>query len=446
MSRPRRIDSLFGRLMLMQGLLLALVLVLLWLLVVAERNIKMAPYHAQNWAPRIRSALASPGTALAPELAEGFNMRLSDTRPAQLWLRVGWVPAAQSVRAELARLNLQVGEPYLDWRNGQPVLWAAVADGSAPARWVSVSAREGFPTASIRLPVELLLLLAVSSLLSLYIARRITGPIEQLRRHMHDQAQPGRALGSRPPPALPAHAALEVRDMHADYSRLLAQLQRQERERITLLAGVSHDLRSPLGRIRLAAEMLPEVAANHDGVAVIIRNVDHADLLIGSFLDFVRAGELPLDEQVDLSAVLRQAVDRFGRPAQQLQLQAPPQLMLARANALLIDRLVFNLVDNALKHGLPPVRVVLASQPAGVVIDVTDQGTGLAAAGGPGLMEAFARGDGSRQVPGFGLGLAVVQHIAHRLQGTLLSFCDAGGHTLRITLPHRGAARAEASA
>lgn len=234
--------------------------------------------------------------------------------------------------------------------------------------------------------------------------------------------------------------------MHADYSRLLAQLQRQERERITLLAGVSHDLRSPLGRIRLAAEMLPEVAANHDGVAVIIRNVDHADLLIGSFLDFVRAGELPLDEQVDLSAVLRQAVDRFGRPAQQLHLQAPPQLMLARANALLIDRLVFNLVDNALKHGLPPVRVVLASQPAGVVIDVTDQGTGLAAAGGPGLMEAFARGDGSRQVPGFGLGLAVVQHIAHRLQGTLVSFCDAGGHTLRITLPHRGAARAEASA
>ena len=441
--RPRRIDSLFGRLMLMQGLLLAFMLMFLWLTVVSERNIKMAPYHAQNWAPRVRSALASPGPELAPELADSYNMRLSDTRPAQLWLNIGWLPAAQSVLDEMARFELQVGEPYLDWRGGQPVIWASVTDGSRPARWVSVSAHEWFPATSIRLPVELLLLLAVNILLSLYIARRITGPIEQLRRHMHEQAQPGQAPGSQPPPALPAYAASEVRDMHADYSRLLAQLQRHERERITLLAGVSHDLRSPLGRIRLAAEMLPEVAANHDGVAAITRNVDHADLLIGSFLDFVRVGELPLDEAVDLSAVLRQAIDRFGRPPQQLRLQAPPRLMLAQANALLIDRLVFNLVDNALKHGRPPVAVRLTSQPDGVVIDVIDQGAGLAAAGGAGLMEAFARGDSSRQVPGFGLGLAVVQHIVHRLQGTLLSSCDAAGHTLRITLAHRSAAAAD---
>ena len=440
MTRPRRIDSLFGRLMLLQGLLLAFVLVFLWLTVTAERNIKMAPYYAQHWAPHIRSLLAPAGAAPAPGLTEHSAMQRADSRPKHLWLNINWVPAASSVRAELAKLGLQVGDIYLDWRDGHLVLWAAVADGNAPARWVSDSGLDLVPTASLRLPAELLLLLVVNTVFSLYFARRITGPIEQLRRHMHTQAQPGQALGAQPPPTLPTDAASEVREMHADYSHLLAQLQRQARERITLLAGVSHDLRSPLGRIRLAAEMLPEVADNRDGVATITRNVDHASLLIGSFLDYVRVGELPLNEAVDLPAVLRLAVDRFARPPQQLRLVAPPQLRLPQANALLIDRLIFNLVDNAFKHGLPPVTVLLASQPEGVVIAVIDQGAGLAAAGGPGLMDAFARGDSSRQVPGFGLGLAVVQHIVNRLQGTLQISHNAAGHSLRITLAHRSPA------
>lgn len=247
----------------------------------------------------------------------------------------------------------------------------------------------------------------------------------------------GGAAGLAPAPPVPAQAPVEIRDIYADYASLIAQFQAQELERALLLAGVSHDLRSPLGRIRLAAEMLPEVPGNVSGVGAITRNVDHADRLVGSFLDFVRAGTLQMDEAPDLAAVVRQAIDRFGRPPDELQLMAPCSLPLAQANALLIDRLVFNLVDNALKHGRPPVTVVLSQHPGSVVLDVVDQGEGLARVGGDALFLAFARGDSSRRLPGSGLGLAVVQQIAQRLQGRLEHFRDARGHTMRVVLRDR---------
>jgi two-component system osmolarity sensor histidine kinase EnvZ len=173
-------------------------------------------------------------------------------------------------------------------------------------------------------------------------------------------------------------------------------------------------------------------------VTSITRNVEHADRLIGSFLDFVRVGMLPLDERIDLAATVRAAADAFGRRGADLGVEMPPTLWLAQCNALLIDRLVFNLVDNAFKHGRAPVTVRLRGQPGAVLLDVIDRGSGIAAAGGTRLLDAFARGDPSRHVPGVGLGLAVVQQIVQRLQGELQFVPLPDGHAVRITLPQRG--------
>jgi two-component system osmolarity sensor histidine kinase EnvZ len=333
-------------------------------------------------------------------------------------------------------LGVDVAQPYLSTRDGRLVLWALMAPAGRPMRWVSLSANDGLPPASTRVSRLVLLIFMIVIVASLLYARRISHPIERLRQHMHARAQGG-AEGAASLPQLPQRAPVEIRDIYADYARLIAQLQAQEQERALLLAGVSHDLRSPLGRIRLAAEMLPEVPENLDGVGTITRNVEHADRLVGSFLDFVRAGTLQMDEAPDLAAVVRQAVDRFARPPEDLRLVAPGSLPLVQSNALLVDRLVFNLVDNALKHGRLPVKVVLYQQPGSVVLDVVDQGEGLAAAGGDVLFRAFARGDSSRRLPGTGLGLAVVQQITQRLQGRLETFRDAHGHTMRVLLNDR---------
>ncbi|OYU74210.1 MAG: hypothetical protein CFE45_35350, partial [Burkholderiales bacterium PBB5] len=237
--------------------------------------------------------------------------------------------------------------------------------------------------------------------------------------------------------ALNRGAPPELIEMDAAYTRLAQRLQGNERERALLLAGVSHDLRSPLSRIRLAAEMLPESADNLDGVASITRNVDHADQLIASFLEFVRASapDQKAEGPVDIVAIARQAVSRFERGPQELALQAPASLTLQRASGLLVERLIANLVDNALKHGAVPVVVSLSSDGDAALITVADAGPGLPQVAGLKLTEAFARGDASRAVPGVGLGLAIAQQIVLRLGGALSFELDARGHRVEVRLP-----------
>jgi len=421
--------------MIAQTVLLLLALLMFGSLMAIERHIMLAPLRARTWAPRVQAALAGSASANDPDLAKTYKMTVVPVRPPHLWLEVtDWTPIA-TAKIELQRLGVLTGDVYLDWYDGQPVLWAQVWQDRQPIRWLRAGAFDQMPRWTSRVTAGLALLTLVNLLAGWFFVRRITAPIERLRRMMHSHAQPGQVMAGGSTPGPGRGASAEIRAMHDDYQRLMAELQRHERERALLLAGVSHDLRSPLGRIRLAAEMLPEHEDNQQGVASITRNVDLADALVASFLDYTRAAELALDEQVDAAAVLRGLVERLGRPPKALQLQAPPQLMLTRSNALLIDRLAFNLVDNAFKHGRPPVRLVAFEHASQVVIDVIDQGAGLTAAGGTRLFDAFARGDSSRGTPGLGLGLAVVQQMVGRLQGQLSHFQGETGQTVRIVLP-----------
>jgi two-component system osmolarity sensor histidine kinase EnvZ len=234
-----------------------------------------------------------------------------------------------------------------------------------------------------------------------------------------------------------------MRAIEDDYHQLLERLRSAELERALLLAGVSHDLRSPLARIRLATELLPQRSDPLPHLAAITRNIDQADRLIGSFLDFVRAGSLKMNDTVDVAAVARSVVSRFECAPEVLSLApASAAVLLPQANALLIERLLFNLIDNALKHGAAPVRLSVASaQSSGgksqVLIDVCDAGAGLPEGQAAELRRAFARGDPSRGVAGSGLGLSIVQQIAARMAGTLRFDRDAEGHHARVSLDVR---------
>jgi len=101
----------------------------------------------------------------------------------------------------------------------------------------------------------------------------------------------------------------------------------------------------------------------------------------------------------------------------------------------LIERLAVNLVDNALKHGGLPVQVRMSRVGDAMQLTVIDSGPGLPAGSGDTLLEAFARGDASRGVPGFGLGLAIVNQIVVRLQGKLHFEPCPAGHSVRVLIP-----------
>jgi two-component system osmolarity sensor histidine kinase EnvZ len=435
---PRRIDSLFLRLLLAQVVLVTMALLVFASLLLIERNQVLAPQFAEAWAPRIAKA-ARAASADAGAWAEA-GIERHDGLPRAFRVRMLRMPAMSDFDAVLALHGVAVDDAWIVWLDGRCSLWLHASVAGTHPVWLSGALPAAFmPRWERRMTVGVGLLALAIALVTRSLSRGVTDPLGLLRLRMQEHASSGLPPPSPPDRIFLAGAPPELVAIEQAYLQLAERLQRNERERALLLAGVSHDLRSPLSRIRLAAEMLPETPDNAGGVASITRNVDHADRLTASFLEFVRASTVALDETVDLSAVARSAVAGFDRPAADLSVRAPALLLLHGAHGLLVERLIVNLVENALKHGATPVEieVSMTADAAAAMLVVSDAGQGLPAGGAGNLTEAFARGDPSRSVPGFGLGLAIAQQIVVRLQGELSFGRERARHRVRARLPIR---------
>ncbi len=422
--------TLFRRLVLWQALGSFALLFVFSGVFYVERNRTIARLTAQRWAPALRAAAGwGEGVAQAPP---AVAVRISAQRPDDAIPSNSWAPRIATLRSTLREGGVPAGEVVFTRDVPRAVTWIAVATPDGATRWLGIQDEVVESYAVRRLAVALVLGFAVVSAASWALARRLTRPLEALRRRIesHDARD-----------ALPAEApadgtpTLEISAIETAWLALADRLAHQESERALLLAGVSHDLRSPLARIRMAAELLPET----DGVAArrasIVRNVDVADRLIASFLDYVRASELPLASTVDVVAVARRLREARDEPADVLALEAPARLDVAHTHELLLERLLANLVDNAMRHGKPPVLMRLGIDGDQAVLDVQDHGPGIAPAAQSRLTQAFARGDASRGTPGTGLGLAIVQQIVRRMGGTLGFERVAGLPCVRVRLP-----------
>ncbi|MDB6144041.1 MAG: hypothetical protein JWP80_3085 [Pseudomonas sp.] len=423
--RPR-FDSLFARLLLAQiGLAIVLLLVVGGLFYV-ERNATMALLYADRWAPQLAMA-----AGVAPASTTQLPVQRRDEPPSGAYHPLISAPRFNALRNELVARGVPVADLMLGLDGLEPMIWLRVAPQGQTPVWLGVAGNLVVPEWSSRVVLALLLGSALLVGMSWIFTRRLTRPLERLRTRMQTH-EPGLPVPSSEH-ASPAGSS-EIVAIDAAYAELLARIQRHERERAILLAGVSHDLRSPLGRIRMAAELLPE----NDGVAVrratIVRNVAAADRLIESFLDYVRSGELVFDETVDLAAVGQAVVASFERPADELEISAPDTLRWPNANRLLVERLLSNLIDNALKHGRPPVRLSMGDDGARLWIEVEDAGQGIDPQQVEQMQEAFSRGDNSRASAGSGLGLAIVRQVVTRLGGELIFERHGSGQRVRIRL------------
>ena len=432
---PQRFDSLLLRLLLAQLTLLGCAVLIFGALLAIERNALLVPQYAALWAPQVITAVQSPADGAVPAYHVGSGIQRHASLAPGWRLPVTGMPAAADLIHDLAERGVAVDEIWLAWADSRLAFWLHVQVPGSDAAWLSGSGISVLPHWSLRMTVAVGLLLIAIGLVSRRFARRVTRPMARLRARMQGHAQGGVEAADLPPLMQGVHAPPELLEIDRAYTQLAERLQRNERERALLLAGVSHDLRSPLARIRLAAEMLPESIENADGVASITRNVDHADRLTASFLDFVRTAAVDLTDAVDVAAVARAVVARFGRPALELQGRTPERLVLQRAHGLLVERLIVNLVDNALKHGGTPVEVAVAQHGNTATITVFDAGPGLPPDGAARLLEAFARGNASRGVPGFGLGLVIAQQIVVRLRGQMSFAQDGQRHRVMVSLP-----------
>jgi two-component system osmolarity sensor histidine kinase EnvZ len=225
--------------------------------------------------------------------------------------------------------------------------------------------------------------------------------------------------------------ASEVRQAATAFNRMQERIRRFLAQRTEMLAGVSHDLRTPLTRLRLALAMLPaEEELRHD-IAEMTADVAEMDRMIGGYLAFARGEGQEQAEPVDLTAVLEEVAAGARRAGAQVVLDVPESLTLPlRADA--VRRAITNLVDNARRHARHVTLGAAAMGARNVQVTVDDDGPGIP----PDRRESVFRPFESGAAGGTGLGLTIARDIVRAHGGDImLEDSPLGGLRARIRLP-----------
>jgi two-component system osmolarity sensor histidine kinase EnvZ len=236
-------------------------------------------------------------------------------------------------------------------------------------------------------------------------------------------------LGRDTDPIRPEGAA-EVRRAATAFNRMQERIRRFLSQRTEMLAGVSHDLRTPLTRLRLAIAMLPAEGPYAADMAEMTADVEEMDRMIGGYLAFARGEQTEQAQAVNLTAVLEDVASGARRAGAELELLVSPALTLPlRPDA--VRRAVTNLVDNARRHA---ARIVLSASAMGRYVQVTvdDDGPGIP----PARRESVFRPFESDSAGGTGLGLTIARDIVRAHGGDItLEDSPLGGLRARIRLP-----------
>lgn len=403
-STPRRARAgVFAQLVLVLALVLVGALLLALLL---GRELASGPAAARllratdRFADLIEALDRHEPAQLAQRLRDaGFATR---TTPPDA-PRPRFAPLLFEVEAQAA-LALGAGREVQVVREaGGVVLWLKPA--TAQPLWVAFADdRRGVGlrrfTVLMLLGVVLLVWLAAA-----LVARRLVVPLRRLA-----EVAPGIARGETLPEALPGAAPREVAELAQALARTSAGVRAAAEERRFVLAGVSHDLRTPLMRVQYAVELLPDTdPALRAGIE---RDIEEIDAILSQFIAYARDGRDEAVERIDLADLCRSAVSA-ARGDWQVNLPARAPLH-GRPMALL--RAVENLVVNAQRHGAPPFALTLARDGDVWRVEVADCGPGLSAADAQRVREAFVH-DSRRG--GSGLGLAIVERVARQHGGEL---------------------------
>jgi signal transduction histidine kinase len=198
------------------------------------------------------------------------------------------------------------------------------------------------------------------------------------------------------------------------FNQMVRRIGDMLRARDQLLLDVSHELRSPLTRIKVALELLPE----SDKRARIASDISEMEAMITELLELerLRDGRGIRPERQNLTPILREVVESFHDQPPGARLVAPPEPILLEIDGDQLRTVLRNLLDNAIKYSLPdsgPVEITIAETPGTVLVHISDDGPGIPEADLPHLFEPFFRVDRSRsrKSGGYGLGLSICKRI-----------------------------------
>lgn len=223
--------------------------------------------------------------------------------------------------------------------------------------------------------------------------------------------------------------AIEVRRAATAFNRMQERLRQFLAQRTTMLAGVSHDLRTPLTRLRLALAIQHGISP--DDMRDMEGDIEEMERLIGIYLSFVRGEGAEQTELVDLSALLADLCAQARRSGSTINLRGVPDVLMVKIRAKAIRRVLNNLIDNARRHA-SQIWISAAREGASIKILVDDDGPGIPEANRDLLFEPFERA----HPDGTGLGLSIARDIIIAHGGQIsLSDCPEGGLRVAIELP-----------
>jgi len=282
---------------------------------------------------------------------------------------------------------------------------------------------------------------SVVSLLSLlgaaFISSLINRPLRLLTQATRDFAQ-----GKRPAP-LPESGPLEIMEANRSFNQMVDDLQQVESDRAVILAGISHDLRTPLARMQLEVEM----AHLSDEARVGMQSdISQMDAIIGQFLDYAKPTEASSFINVDISELLEETAHEAARLQDvRISTDIAPGAH-AMGNATDIKRVINNLIENARRYGKTPdtelteidIKCVVKGMHTSkrVIIEVQDHGVGVPPDQIAQLLKPFTRLDTARsQANGAGLGLAIVERVITRHGAELhVRNREGGGFLVQIVM------------
>jgi two-component system osmolarity sensor histidine kinase EnvZ len=333
------------------------------------------------------------------------------------------------VMYDTARSQLGPGTRFAGMVNGQKGIWVSfsVGDTDDDDYWLMLPgehAESDFPWHWLGWGgASLTLALLVAWL----IVSRVTLPLRAL-------ASAAREVGrGKHPDPIPERGAIELQQLAEAFNRMSENLRRIDTERAEVLAGISHDLRTPLARLRLESEMSIIDNEARNGV---IADIEQMDAIIAQFLDYARGESSEQAELSDINALVTQVGNTQGR------VSGTPFMSLGEIPAVLIyrqalTRALVNLLENARKYGGDQIGLRTRVESGELMIDVLDRGPGIPESEIERLKRPFTRFETARSnATGTGLGLAIVERIARLHDGTLeLLPRDGGGLIARLKLP-----------
>lgn len=235
-------------------------------------------------------------------------------------------------------------------------------------------------------------------------------------------------------PAIKEEGSLEIRYVIRAFNRMSSGIKMLENDRTILMAGVSHDLRTPLTRIRLATEMMNE--KDQYLAESINKDIEECDAIIEQFMDYIRTGREMNMEFCDLNKVLLEAVNAESSFLPNIETQISSTPIIINANVIAIKRAVTNMLVNAFRYGNGWVKVSSGVIKDHALFQVEDDGAGIKKESIQHLFQPFVQGERARSNGGTGLGLAIIRRIIDAHDGEIIiDKSKRGGLSIRATLP-----------